>query len=140
MCLCVCMRSDPPDPRWTPERRRECDPRTEMRCDDGGCVLLRRKCDNIFDCLDGSDERGCGVCTPAEWKCASGECLPENQRCDGITQCSDGSDEDLCVTECPPGWFRCNDGVCLDVKRRCDGRPHCLDGSDEFNCSRNSDF
>lgn len=31
-----------------------------MRCDDGGCVLLRRKCDNIFDCLDGSDERGCG--------------------------------------------------------------------------------
>ncbi|XP_072758583.1 basement membrane-specific heparan sulfate proteoglycan core protein isoform X12 [Anoplolepis gracilipes] len=125
------------DPRWTPTRRRECDPRTEMRCDDGGCVLLRRKCDNVFDCLDGSDERGCGLCTPAEWKCASGECLPENQRCDGITQCSDGSDEDRCVTECPAGWFRCNDGLCLDNKRRCDGRPHCLDGSDEIDCPRN---
>ncbi|XP_050453317.1 basement membrane-specific heparan sulfate proteoglycan core protein isoform X8 [Cataglyphis hispanica] len=125
------------DPRWTPIRRRECDLRTEMRCDDGGCVLLRRKCDNIFDCLDGSDERGCGLCTPAEWKCASGECLPENQRCDGITQCSDGSDEDRCVTECPAGWFRCNDGLCLDIKRRCDGRPHCSDGSDEIDCPRN---
>ncbi|XP_011640582.1 basement membrane-specific heparan sulfate proteoglycan core protein isoform X5 [Pogonomyrmex barbatus] len=122
------------NPRWTPESRRECDPRKEMRCDDGGCVLLRRKCDNIFDCLDGSDERGCGVCTPAEWKCASGECLPENQRCDGIMQCSDGSDEDRCVTECRAGQFRCNDGLCLDIKRRCDGRPHCLDGSDEINC------
>ncbi|XP_071582358.1 basement membrane-specific heparan sulfate proteoglycan core protein isoform X12 [Temnothorax nylanderi] len=126
--------TNPLDPRWTPERRRECDPRKEMRCDDGSCILLRRKCDNIFDCLDGSDERGCGVCTPAEWKCASGECLPENQRCDGIKQCSDGSDEDRCVTECPAGWFRCNDGLCLDIKRRCDGRPHCLDGSDEINC------
>lgn len=58
--MCLCMRSDSSDPRWTPIRRRECDLRTEMRCDDGGCVLLRRKCDNIFDCLDGSDERGCG--------------------------------------------------------------------------------
>ncbi|XP_071582302.1 basement membrane-specific heparan sulfate proteoglycan core protein isoform X3 [Temnothorax nylanderi] len=130
--------TNPLDPRWTPERRRECDPRKEMRCDDGSCILLRRKCDNIFDCLDGSDERGCGVCTPAEWKCASGECLPENQRCDGIKQCSDGSDEDRCVTECPAGWFRCNDGLCLDIKRRCDGRPHCLDGSDEINCPRNN--
>ncbi|XP_039313933.1 basement membrane-specific heparan sulfate proteoglycan core protein isoform X8 [Solenopsis invicta] len=124
----------PFDPRWTSERRKECDPRKEMRCDDGGCVLLRRKCDNVFDCLDGSDERGCGVCTPAEWKCASGECLPENQRCDGVMQCADGSDEDQCVTKCPAGWFRCNDGLCLDIKRRCDGRPHCLDGSDEINC------
>ncbi|XP_020284881.1 basement membrane-specific heparan sulfate proteoglycan core protein isoform X6 [Pseudomyrmex gracilis] len=125
------------DPRWAPERRRECDPRKEMRCDDGGCVLLRRKCDNIFDCLDGSDERGCGICIPGEWKCASGECLPENQRCDRIKQCSDGSDEDQCDKKCPAGWFRCNDGLCLDNKRRCDGRPHCLDGSDEIDCPRN---
>ncbi|XP_015437459.1 PREDICTED: basement membrane-specific heparan sulfate proteoglycan core protein [Dufourea novaeangliae] len=123
-----------PWPGWATENPRECDPSTEMRCDDGKCVLLRRKCDNIFDCLDGSDERGCGVCTPAEWKCASGECLPENERCDGIIQCADGSDEDRCVNECPAGTFRCNDGLCLNSNRRCDGRPHCLDGSDEIDC------
>ncbi|XP_032663569.1 basement membrane-specific heparan sulfate proteoglycan core protein-like isoform X7 [Odontomachus brunneus] len=136
-CMNVVSEDPTSNPRWRPPRRRECDPKKEMRCDDGACVLLRRRCDNIFDCFDGSDERGCGVCTPAEWKCASGECLPENYRCDGITHCADGSDEDGCVTECPAGWFRCNDGLCLDNKRRCDGRPHCLDGSDEINCPRN---
>ncbi|XP_014607947.1 PREDICTED: basement membrane-specific heparan sulfate proteoglycan core protein isoform X7 [Polistes canadensis] len=122
-------------PGWeTSKKTKECDPNREMRCDDGKCVLLKRKCDNIFDCLDGTDERGCGICTPAEWKCASGECLPENERCDGIRNCADGSDESGCVTECPAGKFRCKDGLCLDSKKRCDGRSHCLDGSDEINC------
>ncbi|XP_076230674.1 terribly reduced optic lobes isoform X32 [Nomia melanderi] len=124
-----------PWPGWTAQSTRECDPSREMRCDDGKCVLLRRKCDNIFDCLDGSDELGCGVCTPAEWKCASGECLPEIERCDGVIQCADGSDEDRCVNECPAGMFRCNDGLCIDSKKRCDGRPHCRDRSDEIDCA-----
>ncbi|XP_054009839.1 basement membrane-specific heparan sulfate proteoglycan core protein-like isoform X3 [Hylaeus anthracinus] len=119
---------------WSSQRPRECDPSREMRCNDGMCVQLRRKCDNIFDCIDGSDELGCGVCTPAEWKCASGECIPENERCDDTFHCADGSDETGCVNECPAGMFRCNDGLCLDSKRRCDGRPHCTDGSDEINC------
>ncbi|XP_053982835.1 basement membrane-specific heparan sulfate proteoglycan core protein-like isoform X1 [Hylaeus volcanicus] len=119
---------------WSSQRPRECDPSREMRCNDGMCVQLRRKCDNIFDCIDGSDELGCGVCTPAEWKCASGECIPENERCDDTFHCADGSDETGCANECPAGMFRCNDGLCLDSKRRCDGRPHCTDGSDEINC------
>ncbi|KAK9294716.1 hypothetical protein QLX08_010779 [Tetragonisca angustula] len=123
-----------PWPGWATESPRKCDPSREMRCDDGQCVLLRRKCDNIFDCLDGSDERGCGVCTPAEWKCASGECIAEIERCDNVTHCADGSDEFGCVNECPAGMFRCNDGLCVDSKKRCDGRRHCLDGSDEINC------
>ncbi|XP_043520278.1 basement membrane-specific heparan sulfate proteoglycan core protein isoform X8 [Frieseomelitta varia] len=123
-----------PWPGWATESPRKCDPSREMRCDNGQCVLLRRKCDNIFDCLDGSDERGCGVCTPAEWKCASGECIAEIERCDNVTHCADGSDEFGCVNECPAGMFRCNDGLCVDSKKRCDGRRHCLDGSDEINC------
>ncbi|XP_068986148.1 basement membrane-specific heparan sulfate proteoglycan core protein-like isoform X23 [Bombus flavifrons] len=121
-------------PGETTERPRECDPSKEMRCKDGQCILLRRKCDNIFDCLDGSDEHDCGICTPAEWKCASGECIAEIERCDNVTHCADGSDEIGCVSECPVGMFRCNDGLCLDSKRRCDGRQHCKDGSDEINC------
>lgn len=58
------MRVDTPPPgHWITERPgggRGCDPRTEMRCDDGQCIQLRRKCDNVFDCFDNSDERGCG--------------------------------------------------------------------------------
>lgn len=45
---------------WTPERPSECDPRTEMPCDDGQCISLRRKCDGIADCYDSSDEFDCG--------------------------------------------------------------------------------
>lgn len=60
MCLFVYVRSGHVWPGETTERPRECDPSKEMRCKDGQCILLRRKCDNIFDCLDGSDEHDCG--------------------------------------------------------------------------------
>ncbi|XP_076481706.1 terribly reduced optic lobes isoform X3 [Bombus vancouverensis nearcticus] len=118
---------------WTTERPRECDPSKEMRCKDGQCILLRRKCDNIFDCLDGSDEHDCGVCTPAEWKCASGECIAEIERCDNVTHCADGSDEIGC--ECPNGERPCDNGVCINKNFFCDNNIDCHDGSDERDCN-----
>ncbi|XP_071874840.1 terribly reduced optic lobes isoform X19 [Bombus fervidus] len=119
-------------PGETTERPRECDPSKEMRCKDGQCILLRRKCDNIFDCLDGSDEHDCGVCTPAEWKCASGECIAEIERCDNVTHCADGSDEIGC--ECPNGERPCDNGVCINKNFFCDNNIDCHDGSDERDC------
>ncbi|XP_026298179.1 basement membrane-specific heparan sulfate proteoglycan core protein isoform X8 [Apis mellifera] len=122
-----------PWPGGATESRRECDPSKEMRCDDGQCILLRRKCDNIFDCLDGSDERGCGVCSPAEWKCASGECIAEIERCDNVIHCADGSDESGC--ECPDGQLPCDNKVCINKNFFCDNNIDCHDGSDERDCN-----
>ncbi|XP_048508165.1 basement membrane-specific heparan sulfate proteoglycan core protein isoform X9 [Athalia rosae] len=113
---------------------RECDPQREFRCNNGQCILLRRKCDVVPDCYDGSDETDCGFCSPDEWKCESSECIPENQRCDGVSNCVDGSDENDCASECPAGLFRCDDGLCLDGNKQCDGHPDCRDESDEKNC------
>ncbi|XP_061934436.1 basement membrane-specific heparan sulfate proteoglycan core protein isoform X22 [Apis cerana] len=122
-----------PWPGGATESPRECDPSKEMRCDDGQCILLRRKCDNIFDCLDGSDERGCGVCSPAEWKCASGECIAEIERCDNVIHCADGSDESGC--ECPDGQLPCDNKVCINKNFFCDNNIDCHDGSDERDCN-----
>ncbi|XP_018343803.1 PREDICTED: basement membrane-specific heparan sulfate proteoglycan core protein isoform X2 [Trachymyrmex septentrionalis] len=132
------------DPRWTPERRRECDPRTEMRCDDGGCVLLRRKCDNIFDCLDGSDERGC-ECPDGQLPCDNGVCINKNFFCDHNIDCHDASDERNCPEsgetgssgqECHEGSFICSDGSCIPPTAVCDGRADCPHDEDEINCHR----
>ncbi|XP_072758581.1 basement membrane-specific heparan sulfate proteoglycan core protein isoform X10 [Anoplolepis gracilipes] len=130
------------DPRWTPTRRRECDPRTEMRCDDGGCVLLRRKCDNVFDCLDGSDERGC-ECPDGQLPCDNGVCINKNFFCDHNIDCHDASDERDCPDggetgdsgpECHPDSFTCSDGSCIPRTAVCDGRADCPHDDDEINC------
>ena len=36
-----------------------CNPEGEFTCDDGECVKMEEKCDQIADCRDGSDERKC---------------------------------------------------------------------------------
>ncbi|XP_046742518.1 basement membrane-specific heparan sulfate proteoglycan core protein [Diprion similis] len=121
---------------------RECDPQTEFRCRNGQCIKARRKCDDVFDCYDDSDESDCalsvfvrkGKCSLDQWKCGSSECIPENERCDDVPNCVDASDELDCVFDCPAEKFRCDIGVCLDGDKFCDGVPDCPDGSDERNC------
>ena len=36
-----------------------CDPATQFTCDNAFCIDLDKKCDDIADCRDRSDERGC---------------------------------------------------------------------------------
>ena len=31
----------------------------EFTCDDGACISMRERCDQLPDCSDGSDEEGC---------------------------------------------------------------------------------
>lgn len=37
----------------------QCDPRT-FQCDNQNCVLPNLICNEVDDCEDGSDEKGCG--------------------------------------------------------------------------------
>ncbi|XP_061934441.1 basement membrane-specific heparan sulfate proteoglycan core protein isoform X26 [Apis cerana] len=128
-----------PWPGGATESPRECDPSKEMRCDDGQCILLRRKCDNIFDCLDGSDERGC-ECPDGQLPCDNKVCINKNFFCDNNIDCHDGSDERDCnngVTQpprCREDEFTCRDGTCIPQSAFCDERPDCPYAEDEANC------
>lgn len=66
--------------------------------DNSSCYSEDDACDNIPDCVDGTDEQGCRKsCSDAEFYCeADDECIALTYRCDGEEDCSDGSDEQPC--------------------------------------------
>ena len=39
----------------------QCDPDAEFTCDDGTCISIDERCDEISNCLDGSDEDRCEI-------------------------------------------------------------------------------
>ena len=39
----------------------QCDPDTEFTCDDGTCISIDQRCDEISNCLDDSDEDRCEI-------------------------------------------------------------------------------
>ncbi|XP_038053417.1 uncharacterized protein LOC119725894 isoform X2 [Patiria miniata] len=66
-------------------------------CAPGECISQQHVCNGYVDCLDYSDEIGCGNCTSNEFLCLSGDrCIHETSLCDHVSHCSDGSDVDAC--------------------------------------------
>jgi len=116
----------------------ECDERCAFRCEDGALIAVAQICDDVPNCADESDERGCAVYT-----CTDGTTLNGEHRCDGITRCPDRSDEEDCPLNCddayPPSacpYEQCADGSMLRAGGRCNGWPQCEDGSDEVGCAQ----
>ena len=46
-------------PYKTQLKMSSCNTEGEFTCDDGQCVIMEKRCDQIPDCKDKSDERGC---------------------------------------------------------------------------------
>ena len=93
-------------------------PRDYLRCkDSNGCAPYAKLCDNVLDCIDGSDEN-VTVCSELnhhkesailkskcqakdQFGCTNGACVPLLALCNGQDECGDYSDEASCnVNEC----------------------------------------
>lgn len=103
-------------------------------CDGFSCQPLSAACDEVADCQDGKDERGCiSGCTEHGngYFCNDGTCQLPHTRCDGRSDCPSGEDENQCENYCAAkGDYYC-DGSCVTV---CDGVNDCQSGLDELNC------
>ncbi|XP_046862418.1 low-density lipoprotein receptor-like [Xenia sp. Carnegie-2017] len=106
------------------------------KCGNGQCILSHWKCDKIKNCMDGSDEVGCGSCSSSQFRCRSvNQCISASYVCDKDNDCADGSDEAGCPSphggKCGFNSFRCDNNRCIHWTKACNGRRDCTDGSDE---------
>lgn len=102
------------------------------------CYSPNQTCNDVWDCHNGADERGCGPCKSDQYRCHNHIfCYRLEDRCDGDNQCIDKSDEYNCdkwFCNSNNGTFLCKNGRCVYEQWVCDGTNDCEDGSDEQNC------
>jgi hypothetical protein len=90
------------------------------------CYSPNQTCNDIWDCHNGADERGCGPCKSDQFRCKNHIfCYRLEDRCDGDSQCIDKSDEMNCdkwFCNTNNGTFLCKNGRCVYEQWVCDGR------------------
>ncbi|XP_017781082.1 PREDICTED: serine protease nudel-like isoform X2 [Nicrophorus vespilloides] len=107
--------------------RSECSNFT-YKCDDGQCLPVTARCNQLVDCNDGSDEKNCNC---ADYLRSQ---FLLRKICDGIVDCWDYSDENQCEW-CLPNQYVCgNSKVCINRTSICDGIRDCPHGDDERQC------
>ena len=108
------------------------------------CIPESYLCDGYMDCMDGSDEVGCGdgQCASDEFTCVSdGTCISGSWECDGWTDCADGSDELSCGADngCASYQVPNCEGGCTQASwlgdNDCDSALNCAEtGWDDGDC------
>jgi hypothetical protein len=70
----------------------------QLTCNSGECVHITKRCNDVRDCRDGSDELNCRVtaCQSGEFQCDGSRCIDERRRCDRRFDCTDRTDEIDC--------------------------------------------
>ncbi|XP_063959794.1 low-density lipoprotein receptor-related protein 2-like isoform X2 [Lytechinus pictus] len=106
----------------------------------GNCISEDWVCDNITDCLDGSDEADCDACPEGLYPCYFDDsiCLDYTVvGCDGNYDCPGGTDEYNCT-----GCFACPGfSSCLHDLQVCNYYNDCPYGEDETEARcKHSDF
>lgn len=115
------------------ENQKQCNSVHELNC-----YSSEQRCNGVWDCRNGEDERGCFGCAPDHFRCKNNIfCYKYENRCDGDHQCVDKSDELDCDSwscNSANGTFLCQNGRCIYEQWVCDGANDCEDNSDELNC------
>lgn len=105
-----------------------CQP-TQFRCPDHRCISPTYVCDGDKDCVDGSDEAGCG-----EWMASV---FPYGVLSLPWSYPQTTFSFSFLVLNCTSSQFRCADGsACIGSRFRCDGVVDCKDNSDEAGCRK----
>lgn len=112
-------------------------------CKNGQEIKYDKKCDQVPDCSDGSDEGNICECnSPEIFSCQfENECIFIENLCDISMDCSNGLDEVNCPAQRCHG-FRCRNGACLMGSAEmnygvpCNWKDDCFDASDEYFCRK----
>ncbi|KAI1297126.1 Low-density lipoprotein receptor-related protein 3 [Halotydeus destructor] len=117
----------------------------EVRCDANGdrdipgCYSFPlQRCDGVWDCENGADEKGCQGCPSDMFACPTGgNCFSEAKRCDANADCIDFADELNCGF-CGPNKTQCNPSSLTNcynpLTQRCNHVFDCVGAEDEKGC------
>jgi len=95
----------------------------QFQCNSGHCIQQDFKCNQVFDCVDGSDEDPsvCSVpptpsCPSDSFKCSNNKCIDLKLVCNNVDDCGDMSDERRCnINECLATHNKVCEHICNDT-------------------------
>ncbi|KAH9496487.1 hypothetical protein Btru_043162 [Bulinus truncatus] len=70
-----------------------------FHCKNKRCIDWLKRCDELNDCGDNSDETNCDPCPFKRFQCKNKKCIDQDYICNGYDNCGDNSDEEDCVFE-----------------------------------------